>query len=67
MTDSRQQTMNRIVEIIEGNHSLTMDEESKYQIMHVLNQMHGHSHKAGMQEGINVAKQFNQLQKNRTS
>ncbi|QHE53690.1 hypothetical protein [Pontibacillus sp. HMF3514] len=64
ISDVRQETLNKIVEIIEQEHNIEITENNKHHIMHVLNQMHGQSHRAGMTEGINVAKQFKEFQNN---
>jgi len=62
MTDSRQQILNKIVHLIEEEHHITIGDENKQHILHLLNQMHGRSHKTGLEEGIKVARQFNKLQ-----
>jgi len=62
MTDSRQEILNQIVDLIEEEYHITIQDKKKQHILHLLNQMHGKSHKIGLEEGIKVAKQFNKLQ-----
>ena len=59
---SKQETFNEFLALIENNYNISILDEDKEKIMHLLNKMHGQSYNSGMQEGIKVTKQFQKLQ-----
>lgn len=57
----KKETLDHIIKAVEDKHSITIQDNVRGEIMYLLNKMHGVSYKSGMEEGIKVNTQMNNL------